>query len=146
MIFSKLTCTQVDICVFGFKDISYFNFSHHLPDCTVNSSKAGCCVFLFPMNMFKPMRSFLALQAQRQGRQSSSVINDSIRDLETIFFKKTIWPHHTACGTLVPRPGVKPMPPALEGIVLNTGPLGKSKNHLVFCPDIVSVWLSCSWL
>ena len=32
------------------------------------------------------------------------------------------WPHLTACGILVPRPGIKPMPPA----VLTTGPPGKS--------------------
>ena len=31
-----------------------------------------------------------------------------------------------ACGILVPWPGIKPAPPALEGDVLTTGPPGKS--------------------
>ena len=31
-----------------------------------------------------------------------------------------------ACGILVPRPGIKPTPPALEGGVLTTGPPGES--------------------
>ena len=33
---------------------------------------------------------------------------------------------HEACGILAPRPGIKPVPPALEGEVLTTGPSGKS--------------------
>ena len=32
----------------------------------------------------------------------------------------------TACGILVPQPGIKPMSPALEGQFLATGPPGKS--------------------
>ena len=36
------------------------------------------------------------------------------------------WLHPMACGTLVPRPGLEPTPPALEGGVLTTGPPGKS--------------------
>ena len=31
-----------------------------------------------------------------------------------------------ACGILVPRPGIEPTPPALEGEVLTTGKPGKS--------------------
>ena len=31
-----------------------------------------------------------------------------------------------ACGTLVPQPGIEPMPPALEGWALTPGPLRKS--------------------
>ena len=34
---------------------------------------------------------------------------------------------HEACGILAPRPEIKPAPPALEGEVLITGPLGKSQ-------------------
>ena len=33
---------------------------------------------------------------------------------------------HEACGILAPRPGIKPVPPALEGEVLTTGLPGKS--------------------
>ena len=33
---------------------------------------------------------------------------------------------HEACGILAPRPGIAPTPPALEGKILTTGPLGKS--------------------
>ena len=32
-----------------------------------------------------------------------------------------------ACGILVPRPGIEPTAPALEGEVLTTGPPGKSE-------------------
>ena len=35
-----------------------------------------------------------------------------------------------ACGILVPRPGIKPMSPALEGGFLTTGPPGKSHTYL----------------
>ena len=33
---------------------------------------------------------------------------------------------HEVCGVLVLRPGIKPAPPALEGIVLATDPPGNS--------------------
>ena len=29
------------------------------------------------------------------------------------------WPHSTACGILVPQPGIEPVPPALEAQSLN---------------------------
>ena len=35
---------------------------------------------------------------------------------------------HTACGILVPRPGIEPAFPALEGRFLTTGPQGKFRN------------------
>ena len=34
----------------------------------------------------------------------------------------------TACGILIPQPGIKPMSPALEGGFLTTGPPGKSPS------------------
>ena len=36
------------------------------------------------------------------------------------------WLHLVVCGILIPRPGIKPMPPAVEGKALTTGPPGKS--------------------
>ena len=33
---------------------------------------------------------------------------------------------HEAYGILAPQPGIEPVPPALEGGVLTTGPPGKS--------------------
>ena len=36
---------------------------------------------------------------------------------------------HTACGILVPQPGIEPVSPALEGRFLTTGPLGKSQRQ-----------------
>ena len=36
-----------------------------------------------------------------------------------------------ACGILVPRPGIKPASPALEGGFLTTGPPGKSQIFIV---------------
>ena len=35
---------------------------------------------------------------------------------------------YEACGILAPRPGIKPIPPALGSVVLTTGPPGKSFN------------------
>ena len=37
-----------------------------------------------------------------------------------------------ASGILAPQPGIKPTPPALEGKVLITGPLGKSPGSLLY--------------
>ena len=36
---------------------------------------------------------------------------------------------HAACGILVPRPGIEPESPALEGGFLTTGPPGKSQHQ-----------------
>ena len=47
------------------------------------------------------------------------------------------WSHCTACGILVPQPGIEPVPPAVEGQVPTTGQPGipsapfKTKNYLV---------------
>ena len=43
-----------------------------------------------------------------------------------------------ACGILIPQPGIRPLPPALQGRFLTTGPSGKSPlflitdNHIIF--------------
>ena len=37
----------------------------------------------------------------------------------------------TACGILVPRPGIEPTSPALEGGLLATGPRGKSPRSFL---------------
>ena len=37
-----------------------------------------------------------------------------------------IWPHRTACGILVPQPGIKPGSTAVKALVLTTGPPGNS--------------------
>ena len=42
------------------------------------------------------------------------------------FFVFFVFFGHEACGILAPRPGIKPVPPALEGEVLTTGLPGKS--------------------
>ena len=38
---------------------------------------------------------------------------------------------YKACGILAPQPGIKSAPPASEGEVLTTGPLGKSQNDSI---------------
>ena len=43
-----------------------------------------------------------------------------------LFFFKLFWPHPAACGILVPWPGIKPVPPALEDKILIIEPPGKS--------------------
>ena len=60
-----------------------------------------------------------------------------------------------ACGILAPPPGIEPVPPALEGEVLTTGPPGKSpaldpfvvaktvnnkKNHSVNSCEFSFIW------
>ena len=48
----------------------------------------------------------------------------------------------TTCGILVPRPGIKPMSPALEGRFLITGPPGESPGFIFLrlppCPLILA--------
>ena len=39
------------------------------------------------------------------------------------------WPHCVACGVLVPRPGICPVPPVLEGSILTPGLLEKSHGY-----------------
>ena len=40
---------------------------------------------------------------------------------------------HEACGLLAPRPGIKPVPPALEGKFPTTGPPGKCTLSVSMC-------------
>ena len=47
-----------------------------------------------------------------------------------LFYVLVFWPRGTWCGILVPRPGLEPSPPALEGEVLTTGQQGKSLQFL----------------
>ena len=53
-----------------------------------------------------------------------------------------------ACGILVPRPGMEPASPALEGGFFTTGPPGKSPHRLLndssYCPHGLSPQLSKS--
>ena len=44
----------------------------------------------------------------------------------------------TACGILVPPPGIEPMSPALEGRFLPTGPPGKSQDGKFYIMYILS--------
>ena len=39
---------------------------------------------------------------------------------------------HEAWGIIAPWPGIEPVPPALEGKVLTTGPPGKSPQILIW--------------
>ena len=41
-----------------------------------------------------------------------------------------VWPHHASCGILVPRPGMEPTCPVVEGRFLTTGPPGSPKKTL----------------
>ena len=50
-----------------------------------------------------------------------------------------------ACGTLVPWPGIKPAPPALEGEVLTTGLPGKSQHLLFLIFLIIVILISVRW-
>ena len=60
-------------------------------------------------------------------------------------FFKNFWSHPMVYGTLVPWPGIKPMPPALEGTVLTPGLPGKSWDpHLNLSFATVQIWINCS--
>ena len=41
------------------------------------------------------------------------------------------------CGILVPRPGIEPMSPALQGRFLTTGPPGKSSFYLLIKKPVI---------
>ena len=41
------------------------------------------------------------------------------------------WPHHTACGILVPRPGIKPGPQQWKRQVLTTGLPGNPSSRFL---------------
>ena len=47
----------------------------------------------------------------------------------------------TACGILVPQPGIEPMSPALEGGFLTTGPPGKSQNNVLLIRKLSEPYL-----
>ena len=47
---------------------------------------------------------------------------------------------HEACGILAPTPVVEPIPPAVKGEVLTTGPPGKSLHFIT----LKSTGLSCT--
>lgn len=49
-----------------------------------------------------------------------------------LFFFLMFWPRPTVCRILVPRPGVEPMRPAVEGRVFTTGLPGKSPGSCLF--------------
>ena len=49
-----------------------------------------------------------------------------------------------ACGILAPQPGIEPVPLALEGKVLTTGPAGKSLTSLLKFASLVHLWYQLS--
>ena len=57
----------------------------------------------------------------------------AVSSLELLCIKITFWPHLAACGDLVPRPGIKPTPPALEAWSLNHWTT-REVPFISFCP------------
>ena len=51
-----------------------------------------------------------------------------------LFYVLVFW-LRVACGILAPWPGIEPVPPALEGEVLTTGPPGKSPDQRWIAPS-----------
>lgn len=51
------------------------------------------------------------------------------RGLQSVWAHRFSWP--TACGTLVHWSGIEPVSLVLEGGLLSTGPLGKSRSYLL---------------
>ena len=52
-------------------------------------------------------------------------------ELVTILVLVYVFIFHKACGILVPRPGIEPAPPVVEGRVLTIGPPGKSHHSSI---------------
>ena len=52
--------------------------------------------------------------------------------LKITFIYFNFWLLPKAFGILIPWPGIEPMLPVLEGRVLTTSLLGKSKDHIYF--------------
>ena len=64
------------------------------------------------------------------------------------FFSFFFWLHHTACGILVPQPGIEPVPLQWKHGILTTGPPGNSQPYtfkllpsLLFRKAINTFWL-----
>ena len=73
---------------------------------------------------------FLAKLYPGNSKSCAELVNCMIREDVTSSSDplKSFWLYHKASGILVPRPVIKPAPPALEALVLTTGPPGKSKT------------------
>ena len=57
------------------------------------------------------------LYGNKEQRRAGKDVPSAMSCLFFFFFN--VWPYHTECGILVPRPGIKPAPPALEALNLN---------------------------
>ena len=53
------------------------------------------------------------------------------------------WPHHTACGILVPHSGIKPTPPAVEVQSLNHWTTREVLYHMSFIHSSIHGHLGC---
>ena len=62
-----------------------------------------------------------------------------------ILFFFFFWPHGAACGILVPRPGIKPVPPALEAQSLNHW-TAREVLSVVFLKDRPGTSVVVQWL
>ena len=85
------------------------------------SFNAGCGVLSFKKET-TPINSSLVICADKgwqKGERFFFSYHPMIRTQSFFFsFKKFFWPYH-ACGILVPQPGIKPTPPAVETQSLN---------------------------
>ena len=61
---------------------------------------------------WKPLGSLSLKNKNNPGNNLGAPIDPYIK-------KNFFWPHHAACGILVPRAGIKPVPSALEAQSLN---------------------------
>ena len=88
-----------------------------------------------------------------QGKQSLSFLSfffNCVKFLGANFYLFIIfWPCCVACRILVPQPGIKPVPPAVEAPSLNhwtgeVGGTGWSPRTSLFCPHSLAknVWLT----
>ena len=69
---------------------------------------------------------FYSLRTEKKKKSSVLFFLESLLNLLQDCFCFMFWFFgHEACGILVPRPGIEPGAPALEGDVLTSGPAGQ---------------------
>ena len=109
---SDRTTIPSDLCVTGSFPLDVkFQIKYHLLRHTVSAHPTWRSAPVTPVS--SPHFSF--------------IIHWSCYDSFSFLFFFFSWPHHTACGILVPQTGIEPRPRQWKHQVLTTGPPGNSR-------------------
>lgn len=80
----------LDLRIYGF-----LNFLHCLPDCIVNSSKTGSCVFFPHLIVVSAHKGFSFSSSKKETGQAVQQYNDFIRGSGILWFSSPPW---LVCG------------------------------------------------